>query len=273
MLDLPVIDESRQRTAGAASLLVGLLGIVGSLYLFVDGYEPLIEAEFAAGSPSEAFVVTYVFPLLTDLGSLAAVGLLVAAYGFFSHRGWAWFVAVTSTVVGLMPNFFQMIPPVSRGLFPVHVYLFVPFLLMYCFLLIYVRPVGGLHFAVSFFTGIAYVLTFMNGIAGINRIVEIGSPIYVATQQLNWASAVCWAVFTVALLYRARWVLPVGLAAGLLGIVGGTPLAVLSTLSKGRFSMFTPAPALSLVLLAVILVWERRLWVTEETAVEEQGPA
>jgi hypothetical protein len=251
----------QERVAFWSCLIVGVLGAATSLYLFVTGWKRIIAAEIAAGSPTEAVIVTYVFPMLTDLEIIAGIGLLVAAYGFATRKNWAWLVGVASSVIGLMPSFFQMIPPLSRGLFPAHIVTYLPYLFMYCLLLLYVRPVGGKIFILSFLAGVTYVLTFMNGIASIERILSTGLPVYVPSQQLNWVAAIAWAVFSVAVVFRKKWALPLGLGAGLLGALAGTPLGLLSTLTKGGLSMFYPAPILNLFLFLILVIMGERLFV------------
>lgn len=251
-------SSAQERVAAWSALITGIIGAFGGLYLFLTSYKPLIAAEIAAGSPSEAIVVTYLFPMLTDFEVLAGLAFLVSAYGFARGEKWAWLTALVASVGGLLPSFFQMIPPMSRGLFPSQLVVFGPYLFMYVLLLLYVRPVPAKLFIISFFSGITYVLTFMNGVAGFNRIVETKATIFVATQQLNWISALGWAIFTVGVVLRRRWALPIGLGSGLLGTIAGSPLAILSTMSKGGFSMFYPAPVLSLLLFLILLVkWDQ----------------
>ncbi len=60
-------------------LLVGLFGIAASLYFFVNDWQAVIAAEYAANEPGEATIVTYIFPMLTDLEVLAGLGMVVAA--------------------------------------------------------------------------------------------------------------------------------------------------------------------------------------------------
>jgi hypothetical protein len=65
-------------------------------------------------------------------------------------------------------------------------------------------------------------------------------------------------VVTIGILLRPReWVRIVGLAAGFLELVVGIPLAVSTTISLGRFSMFSLGPIFSLVLV-VLFVWPNR---------------
>jgi len=239
--------------AVAMCLVAGLMGTLGAFLLFVEGYRPLIEAELTAGRPDEAFIVTYLVPLLTDLAIAGGVLWLLAAYGFASAAGWAVSLAVVANVLSLLAGFFPMIPAMSRGVIPSYALLFVPNLIFYFVLLGYVRPTQRGVLVLSFLSGIAYVLCFMNGVASIDKIIVTHRPLFIPVQQMSWLSSAAWGLFTVALLLRRPWVRELGLGAGAAATISGFPLAVSTTLELGRFSMFSPAPLLSLALLVYLL--------------------
>lgn len=242
-------------TAGAIISLVGaLVGIAGVLVAFLLAYQPTIDVELAAGRPDEATIVRYVFPFLSDIGIIAGVLWAVAAYGFFQKERWAWTAAIIANVASLLTGFFGMIPALSRGLFPMFLVVFLPNLVTYLLLLGYVRRVDLKIILLSFLSGITYVLAFMNGVATTDKIILTGKPFLIAVQRINWVAAAAWAVFTVALVLQKKWAKPVGLGAGLMTLIAGVPLAIYSTLQEGRFSMFSPAPLLALLLLLVLLV-------------------
>jgi hypothetical protein len=142
---------------------------------------------------------------------------------------------------------------VVEGLFPAFIMVFAPNLVTYLLLVAYVRRVDARIAALSLISGMTYVTSFMNGVASTDKIILSGDPLMIGVQRLNWVAAVGWAVFTVGLLKRKRWAKAVGLGAGLMTLVAGVPLATVSTISEGRFSMFTPAPMLSLILLVILL--------------------
>jgi hypothetical protein len=107
-------------------------------------------------------------------------------------------------------------------------------------------------------TGMTFIFCFMNGVASWSRMITIGSHIFVAVQRLNWVAFIGWGVVTIGILVRPReWVRITGLAAGFLELVVGTPLAIVTTISLGRFSMFSLGPIFSLVLV-VLFVWPNR---------------
>ncbi len=246
--------KERSKAGAIVSLFGAIVGILGVLAAFLLAYQPMIDVELAAGRPDEAIIVRYVIPFLSDIGIMGGVLWAVAAYGFLKEKDWAWTTAVIANVASLLTGFFGMIPAASRGLFPMFMIVFVPNLITYFLLLSYVRRVDGKIVALGFLSGITYVLAFMNGVATTDKIILSGRPFLIAVQRLNWIAAAAWAVFTVGLLKRKRWTKPVGLGAGLMTFVAGLPLATMSTISEGRFSMFWPAPVLGLLLLIVLLV-------------------
>lgn len=124
----------------------------------------------------------------------------------------------------------------------------------YFLLLAYVRRVDGRIIALSLFSRMAYITAFMNGVATTDKSILYGDPFIIALQRLNWFATAGWGVFTVGLLSRKTWVKPLGLAAGLMALVAGVPLAIASTIEEGRLSLFSPAPLLALLLLVLLLV-------------------
>ncbi len=248
------MNKIRFGTGALVSFLAGALGVVVTYFLFIHGYRELIAVEAAAGRPDEAFIVTYIIPLLTDLTVAGGMLWLLAGIGLAGKTRWGWPAAVVASVLSLSASFFPMIPAMSRGVFPAWGYVFLPNLVFYFVLLAWVRPIGWRVVALSFFSGIAGVLSFMNGVASIDKILVTGQVFYIPVQQLSWAAAVAWGVFTVGLILEKNWTRMVGLGAGLAATLAGAPLAVVSTVQAGRPSMFTPAPVLALILFVVLLL-------------------
>lgn len=260
--------SARENRLGFVLALVGaLLGLLGMFAIFMQWYEPMRAAELAAGRSDEEVIVKFIIPFLTDLGMIAGVLWALAAYGFLLQRQWAWSVAVVANVLALQGSFFPMIPAASRGLPPTFGVVFVPNLVLFVLLLKGVGKVDWKVLGLSLLAGMAFVLSFMNGVASTDRIMVIpDNPLYVAVQRLNWVACIGWGVFTIGLILRpAEWVLLTGLGAGLLEVVVGTPLGLATTLSFGHFSMFFPAPILSLFLCVVLLLpWARHFFVARD---------
>jgi len=255
----------KYETNNKVGLIVAGVGaiicIIGTLLLFTRWYDAVIAAELAAGRPDEAIIVQYIFPFLSDLGVLAGIFWAIAAHGFGTRRQWAWSVAVIANVLALQSSFFPMIPPVTRDLPPYSGLIFLPNLALYGVLLGVVRRVDWRITVVGLFSGIAMVLSFMNGVASTDKIIVTGLSLFVAVQRLNWIAAIGWGIFTAALLIKpAEWVRVVGIGAAILEIAVGLPLGIATALEAGRFSMFLPAPLLSLALLTLLLLpWGRQI--------------
>ncbi|MGC9400270.1 MAG: hypothetical protein ACP5HM_14200 [Anaerolineae bacterium] len=255
------MQTTRYKLGVAIALVGAVLGIVVSLFLFVRWYEPVVLAEIAAGRPDEGVIVEYIFPALNDVSVVAGIFWALAAYGFLTERSWGWTLAVVANVLALQGSFFTMIPPVTRGLSPYTMVIFLPNLVAYGLLLFAVRKVDWRIAVVGLFSGIAMVLSFMNGVASTNKMITTEMTLFVAVQRLNWIAAAGWGVFTIGLLLRpAEWVRLTGLGAGLLEITVGLPLGIVTAIEAGRFSMFLPAPLLSLALVILLaLPWGRRI--------------
>jgi hypothetical protein len=243
---------------GALLAAIGAIAGLFGFYLFIQIYNPMIQVELNAGRPDEAVVVRYVFPLLGYLATGAGVLWMLSFYGFLLRERWAWMLGIIAATISLLSGFFPMIPAMSRGAAPVTAALFFPNLVLWVGLL-FVRRTDWRIGTLAFAGGLAYVLSFMDGVATIDKIqLSMGQPLlngmYVMVQQINWWGTIAWAVFIFALLGRKSWAQVVGLGAALLSCIGGFPLAVVSTLETGRFSLFAPSPVLSLALLVVLLL-------------------
>ncbi|MBN2556820.1 MAG: hypothetical protein JXA97_12845 [Anaerolineales bacterium] len=253
--------KERGILGGILAVLGALLGLVVSFLLFTSWYEPMQAAEIAAGRLDEQIIVKYIIPALSDFGILAGALFAVGAYGFFTRREWAWPLAVIANVLALEGSFFPMIPAASRGLPPAFGLVFVPNLVLFLLLQQVVRKGRWSRTLLCLFTGMAFVLSFMNGVASTDRMMVMGNPLYFAVQRLNWIASVGWGVATCGILLSPReWVRVVGMSAAVLEVVVGFPLGIATTINFGHFSMFFPAPALSLallILMAIPAAWKK----------------
>ena len=119
-------------------------------------------------------------------------------------------------------------------------------------------PVGKISWKrtmVGFLAGMAWVFCLMNGIASLSRIITIGAPFFSLVQRSHWIAMLGWGVFTVGFLMQPKeWMRVVGLTAGVLELVVGIPLAIVTAQELGRFSLFSLAP-ISCLILVVLLIW------------------
>jgi len=121
--------------------------------------------------------------------------------------------------------------------------------------------VGGVDFkiiALAFVSGLAYVLTYIDGVGAISRYQTEAkgfiNAMYAMSQMVNWWGAAVWAVFIFALIRGKTWTLPVGVFAAAMSMFGGFPVGVTDVIIQGRFSMFLVAPIVSTGLLIYLLL-------------------
>ncbi|MEL7675190.1 MAG: hypothetical protein AAGU78_15750 [Chloroflexota bacterium] len=255
-------DDYSPRT-GALLALIGLLASALGFIIFVAIYNHMIQVELDAGRPDEANVVRYVFPLLGYLIAAATALWAVSFYGFLIGQKWAWMVGIIAATLSLLCSFFPMIPAASRDETPYMALVFVPSLLLWIGL-VWLRKVPRRPAVLAFVAGLAYILSFMDGVAAVDKIQivhdDIIQGLYVMVQQVNWWACAGWAVFIFALLGRKSWAQPLGIGAAFMACFGGYPIAVESMIDKGTFSMFAPAPLLSTALLVYLVLPATREW-------------
>lgn len=249
--------------AGALLAFIGILAAAAGFTIFVLSYNFLIQVEIDAGRPDEANVIRFVFPVLGYLIAAATALWVVSLYGFLIRQKWAWMVGIIAGTIALVCGFFPMIPAASRSQTPYMAIAFVPTLAVWIGL-VWLRKVPRRPAVLAFVAGLAYVLSFMDGVAAIDRIQiiedDIVQGLYVMVQQVNWWAAAAWAVFIFALLGRRGWAQMVGIGAAIMSMIGGYPVAIDSMIEKGTFSMFAPAPMLSSALLIYLVLPATRGW-------------
>jgi len=250
--------ERNQKLGGIVALVAGLMGITGHFVIFLNWYVRGMRAE--AAEPGCEILLKYINPAMADLGIVGGVIFLVSAYGFFNRKNWAFLLSVIAIVLSLQGAWFINVPFMAAGLPPVYFILFWPFLIIYFLLMI---PVGKLTWSrtlVGFLAGMAWVFCLMNGIASLSRIITIGAPFFSLVQRMHWIAMLGWGVVTVSVLMGAKeWTWVTGFTAGILEMVVGFPLAIVTAQELGRFSLFSLAPICCLILVAIML-WPGDLW-------------
>ena len=243
------------------SLFGAILGIVGGIGLFILTYEPYIEAELNnLGEEGCDVIIRDFLPIIGDLSIIGGIMFALAAYGFWTSEDWSVSLAVVGNTLCLLAGFWPTIPAMQMGLVPVWGIIFLPNLLIFLIITHYVDDIPWITVLFALLTGVAYVMSFLNGIASTNRMETIGWPIFKGLQRVNWVAAIGWGIVTIGVLRRPKkdWIRILALGSAILGVVAGYPLATASSLSFDKFSMFFLAPILSTMLL-IIPLWPR-LW-------------
>ncbi|MBN1266185.1 MAG: hypothetical protein JXA25_11870 [Anaerolineales bacterium] len=242
---------------GAILAVLGVLTGLLVLFLMASIYQVNIDGKLAGARPDEAITVQIVFALLSWLGVAAGALWVMVLYGFLKKAPWAWFWGMVAATIQILSGFFPMIPPSSIGLPAPTIWVF----LIAAFLWFGMLLIGGVEnkaIGLAYVSGIAYVLTFIDGVGAISRYQTEAkgfiSSIYAMSQMVNWWGAAAWAVFIFALVKKKPWVVRLAVFASAMSMFGGFPVGVTDVLIKGRFSMFLAAPLYSLVLLVVLLL-------------------
>ena len=242
---------------GATLAIVGILTTVVLIILLASIYVPTVEGKILDGRPDEAITVRIVFALLGWVGMAAGALWVVVLYGFQNNKEWAWSWGSVAAMAQTVAGFFPIIPPASIGMaFPTIWVFLIAFALWFGMLFI-----GGVQkkiFTLAFVSGLAYVLTFIDGVGAISRYQTVEQSfmigMYAVGQMVNWWGAVAWVVFIFALIKGKSWTIPAGIFATSMSIFGGIPVGLTDVVRLGRFSMFLPAPIVSAVLLVVLLL-------------------
>jgi hypothetical protein len=248
------------RTLGAILTIIGaLLGVFGTIYLFMNWYFPSLS--FEAAEPGCEILLQYIFPALSDVGILAGVLYAVSAYGFISGTTWAWPLAMVAQVLALPATWFINVPFMAAEQPPIFFPLFIPNLIMFFLFMLVVRRNSWGKTLLTMFTGVAFIMCMMNGIASWSRIITIGAPLFVLVQRLNWVAMAGWGIVTAGIILAPKgWMRIVGIGAGLMELVVGFPLGFATAGTLGRFSLFLLAPIISTGLLIFFFLpkpWKR----------------
>ncbi len=235
---------------GAVLAVVGILTSLLIYYLMAQQYNLVIDTKQLQGRFDEATSVTITYAVLGWIGITAGAIWAVVLYGFCRKEKWAWFWGVVASTIQLLVGFFPMIPAMDSDLPTPTMWIFVLAAVLW-FAMLFIGGVKKGIITLAFIAGLAYVLSFIDGVAPISKYTTshddpFWNGMYVMTQQINWWGAAAWAVFIFALLKKKSWTIPVGIFAGAMSMLAGYPLGLNNALFEAhRFSMFLPAPMIS----------------------------
>ncbi len=252
---------------GAALAVVGIIAGILCLYFLAETYNTVIHTHFGAGEWEESNTVRIVYAVLGWLGTAAGALSAAVLWGFLKKQDWAWFWGAVSATILLLAGFFPMIPAADSGLPVPTLWVFLLAAIMW-FGMLFIGGVDMKIIGLTFTAGLAYVLTFIDGVAPISKFQTtfqsaesfvqntnaFWNGMYVITQQVNWWGAAAWALFIFATLKKKSWAIPVGIFAAVMSMIGGYPLGIYNVTEVQRFSMFLPAPILSTILLIILLL-------------------
>ena len=148
--------------------ILGILAGILCLYFVAQTYNTVIHTHFAAGEWEESNTVRIVYAVLGWLGTAAGALSVTVLWGFRNKKDWAWFWGAVAATVLLLAGFFPMIPAADSGLPVPTMWVFLLAAVMW-FGMLFVGGVEKKIIALTFVAGLAYVLTFIDGVAPISR--------------------------------------------------------------------------------------------------------
>ncbi len=252
---------------GAVLSILGVLTGILLFYLLASQYNLLIAVKTAAGRADEATSVRITYAVLGWLGTSTTAIWAAVLYGFLQKETWAWFWGTVAATLQLLAGFFPAIPAMDSHL-PMPTLSAFGIGLVLWFGMLLIGGVGRKAMALTFVAGLAYVLTFIDGVAPIAKYTTshddpFWNGMYVMSQQVAWWGAAAWAIFIFAVLRNQNWALPLGIFAAVMSMLAGYPLGLHNALVEvHRFSMFLPAPILSTLLLIYLLLPSTRRFLT-----------
>lgn len=244
---------------GAILAVVGILTGLITFYLLAAQYNLVINSKVMDGRIDEATSVRITYAVLGWLGISAGALWAVVLYGFLNREKWAWFWGAVAGTIQLLAGFFPMIPAMDSQLPTPTMIVFILAGILW-FGMLFIGGIDKKIIGLTFIAGIAYVLTFIDGVAPIAKYTTshddpFWNGMYVMSQQISWWGAAAWAMFIFAVLRKQAWAIPVGIFAGSMSMLAGYPLGLHNALVEvHRFSMFLPAPLLSTGLLIYLLL-------------------
>lgn len=244
---------------GAALAILGIVTGLLAFYLIASQYNLLIASKTADGRLDEATSVRITYAVLGWLGTAMTAIWAAALYGFAHKEKWAWFWGAVAATIQLLAGFFPAIPAMDSHMSAPTLSVFALGGVLW-FSILFIGGVDRKIIMFTFIAGLAYVLTFIDGVAPIAKYTTshddpFWNGMYVMSQQVSWWGAAAWAMFIFATLSKKSWAIPVGLFAGTMSMMAGYPLGLHNALFEvHRFSMFLPAPLLSTALIVYLIL-------------------
>jgi hypothetical protein len=234
-------------------LMGALFGTIFELFLFVGTYQMQVGAEVIRGAPIEALLVTFILPAMADLALAGGILWIISGYGFVTDSEWAFPIAVAASVVSILAGFFPILPWVSSSLgFPPTSVIFTLNLLFFVILQTHVRPTEKRPLLLSLLAGVAYILAFVNGVAGTHYLITTHSPLFIILQPVNFIASLGWAATTISVTLSKPRLKPLAIGSAAASLLGGIPIALVTQLELARPSLFWPSPLVAAATVAFI---------------------
>lgn len=260
--DIRRFTMKNKKRLGIALSFIGILTGLLLFYLLAENYMTVVEGKIAGGRPDEAIAVEITHSMLGALGIAASALWAAVLYGFSKMKDWSWQWGSMAASLQILAGFFPVIPAKSIDLPAATMPVFIIAALLW-FGIMYVGRVNGRVILLLLVGGMAYVLTYINGVAVISRYQHLGfetaipdvlKGMYAVIQLTFWMGAAAWLVFNFAVIKHKSWAVPLGVMAAFLSMIGGYTLSFVELSIKGGvFSLYLPAAIVATGLLIYLL--------------------
>ncbi len=254
-----------------AGIFTGLL----LLYLLAQNYMTVVDGKIAGGRPDEAVAVEVTHSILGSLGLIASALWAAVLYGFYTNQRWSWRWGAMAAALQMLAGFFPTIPARSIDLPAATMPVFIIAVLLW-FGMMYAGRVNRKVIVFTFVAGLAYVLTYINGVAMISRYQHLGfetdipkvlKGMYAVVQMSTWMGAAAWLVFIYQVFKHRKWALPLGIMAAANSMISGYTVATVELIEKGGvFSLYLPAAVIATGLLIYMLTPAAKVLIEERNA-------
>ncbi len=253
----------KNRWLGFTLVLIGaILGIGVNAFIFFTQYNTMISAQLIQyPMRTNWMIITYLLPVWAGMSVIAGLLYIIALYGFNWNTKNAYKFAVIANVIALQFSFWPIIPALDTGLTPWYAIVFLPNAIIYLLLNLFVGKKNILRVLFCLITGMTLVMSVINGTASLNIFWMRGEIFYRIANPVHWACGVGFGVLTVVIMLSPKnWNRILAMVITAIEIGVGGYMGIITTIEKGEFSMYSGAPALSILILLVVAIpflWEK----------------
>jgi len=263
------------KNIGVALSILGIFTGILLLYLLAQNYMIVVDGKIAGGRPDEAIAVEVTHSLLGSLGIIGSAMWAAVLYGFLYDQKWAWRWGAMAAALQMLAGFFPTVPAKSIDLPAATMPVFIIAVLLW-FGMMYAGRVKRKVIIFTFVAGLAYVLTYIIGVAMISRyqylgfetdIPKIFKGMYAVVMMSTWMGAAAWLVFIYQVFRHRSWALPLGIMAAATSIITGYTVGGAELMAKGGvFNLYLPAAIIATGLLIYMLTPAAKVLIEERKA-------
>lgn len=263
------------KITGIVLSIVGIFTGLLLFYLLAQNYMIVVDGKIAGARPDEAVAVEITHAILGSLGIIASALWAAVLYGFFHNEKWAWRWGAMAAALQMLAGFFPTVPAKSIDLPAATMPVFIIAIVLW-FGMMYAGQVRRKVVVFTFVAGLAYVLTYIIGVAMISRYQHLGfetdipkifKGMYAVTMISTWMGATAWLVFIYQVFKHRTWALPLGIMAATTSIITGFAVGGAELAAKGGiFNLYLPAAIIATGLLIYMLTPAAKVLIEEQKA-------